>query len=31
MSLWHNETVSDNRNWQEWNQVYEFTLEEASR
>lgn len=31
MSLWHNETVSENRHWQEWNQVYEFTLEEACR
>ena len=29
MSLWHNETVSDNRHWKEWKQVYEFTLEEA--
>jgi len=31
ISLWHNETVSDNRHWQEWKQVYEFTLEEACR
>lgn len=31
ISLWHNETVSDNRHWYEWKQVYEFTLEEACK
>lgn len=31
MSLWHNETVNNNRHWQEWSQVYEFTLEEGCR
>jgi hypothetical protein len=31
ISLWHNETVSDNRHWDEWKQVYEFTLEEACK
>ena len=31
MSLWHNETLSDNRHWNEWKQVYEFTLEEACK
>jgi len=31
ISLWHNETVSDNRHWDEWKQVYEYTLEEACK
>jgi len=30
ISLWHNETVSEKRHWEEWKQVYEFILEEAS-
>ncbi len=29
ISLWHNETVSDNRHWHDWKQVYEFTIEQA--
>ena len=29
ISLWHNETLSDNRNWKDWRQVYEYTIEEA--
>jgi hypothetical protein len=29
ISLWHNETVSDNRHWKDWKQVYEFTLAEV--
>ena len=31
ISLWHNETVSDNRHWKDWKQVYEYTIEEALR
>ena len=31
VSLWHNETVSDNRHWQSWKQVYEFTIEQACK
>lgn len=31
ISLWHNETVSDNRHWQDWKQVYEFTIEQACK
>lgn len=31
ISLWHNETVSDNRHWEEWKQVYEYTVQEACR
>ena len=29
ISLWHNETLGDNRNWKDWRQVYEYTIEEA--
>ena len=29
ISLWHNETLGDNRNWKDWKQVYEYTIEEA--
>ncbi len=31
ISLWHNETLCDNRNWKDWKQVYEYTVEEALR
>jgi len=31
ISLWHNETVSNNRHWHDWKQVYEFTLSEACK
>ena len=31
ISLWHNETVSDNRHWNQWKQVFEYTIKEASR
>ena len=31
ISLWHNETLCDNRHWKDWRQVYEFTIEEALR
>lgn len=31
ISLWHNETVSDNRHWDEWKQVYEYTLQQACK
>ena len=31
ISLWHNETVSDNRHWNQWKQVFEHTIKEASR
>ncbi len=31
ISLWHNETVSDNRHWNDWKQVYEFTIEQACK
>ena len=31
ISLWHNETVSDNRHWHDWKQVYEYTLSEACK
>jgi len=31
ISLWHNETVSDNRHWKDWKQVYEFTIEQACK
>ncbi len=29
ISLWHNETLGDNRKWKDWRQVYEYTIEEA--
>ena len=29
ISLWHNETLGDNRNWKDWRQVYEYTIEQA--
>jgi len=29
ISLWHNETLGDNRNWKDWRQVYEYSIEEA--
>ena len=31
ISLWHNETLCDNRHWKDWRQVYEYTIEEALR
>ena len=31
ISLWHNETLCDNRHWKDWKQVYEYTIEEALR
>jgi len=31
ISLWHNETISDNRHWNDWKQVYEFTIEQACK
>ena len=31
ISLWHNETVIDNRHWDEWKQVYEYTLQQACK
>ena len=31
ISLWHNETLSDDKHWKDWRQVYEFTIEEALR
>ena len=31
ISLWHNETLCDNRHWKGWRQVYEYTIEEALR
>ncbi len=29
ISLWHNETLGNNRNWKDWRQVYEYTIEQA--
>jgi len=31
ISLWHNETVSDNRHWQNWKQVFEYTIKEGTK
>ena len=31
ISLWHNETLCDNRHWKDWRQVYEYMIEEALR
>ena len=31
ISLWHNETLYDNRHWKGWRQVYEFMIQEALR
>lgn len=31
ISLWHNETVSDNRHWKGWKEVYEYTIKEACK
>ena len=31
ISLWHNETLCENRHWKDWRQVYEYTIEEALR
>lgn len=30
-SLWHNETLCDERHWKDWRQVYEYMIEEALR
>jgi len=30
LSLWHNETLSENRNWDTWKKVYEYILEQAN-
>tara|TARA_B110000444_G_C18845694_1_gene601824 strand:+ start:1258 stop:2562 length:1305 start_codon:yes stop_codon:yes gene_type:complete len=30
VSLWHNETLTENRHWDTWKKVYEYTLEEAN-
>ena len=29
VSLWHNETLTENRHWDTWKKVYEYTLEQA--
>jgi hypothetical protein len=31
ISLWHNETLSDNRHWKGWKDVYEYMLKEACK
>ena len=31
ISLWHNETVSDNRHWKNWKQVFEYTVKEGTK
>ena len=30
VSLWHNETLTENRHWDTWKKVYEYTLEQAN-
>ena len=31
ISLWHNETLSDDKHWKDWKQVYEYMIKEALR